>query len=126
MTFPDSGPHLSRWLERYFAEVSHRPGPESFETIRKSLRQSGIAHHERCYAPLGNEWMIDRQDDKFFIDDVERVSKLAGIANSGDMVEVGPLLFQKRNQLGCGAIPEAEHNTMIDPAGHGVPGDAPE
>jgi hypothetical protein len=49
--------------------------------------------------------MIDGQDDKLFVDDVERVSKLAGIADSGHMVKVGPMPLQKRNQFGRGAIP---------------------
>ena len=125
LDFPDSG-DLSCWLERYFSEVSHCLGPESLKAIRQSPRQCGIAHHERCNPPLGNKWMIDGQDDEFFVDDVERVAKLARIADSGHMVEVGPMLLQKRDQLGRGAIPKAEHNTVIDAVGDGVAGDAPE
>ena len=69
--------------------------------------------------------MIDGQDDNFFVHDVERVAKLARIADAGHMVEVGPMLLQERNQLGCGAVPKAEHNTVIDAVGDGVAGDAP-
>jgi hypothetical protein len=57
--------------------------------------------------------MIDGQNDKLFINNVKRMSKLPGIADSGDVVEVRPILF-------------SEIHPIIDVTGDGVAGNAAE
>src|SRR5579859_7055851 len=52
--------------------------------------------------------------------------KLSGIADSCHVIEVGPVILQKRNQLWCGAISEAEHNSVIHAVGDSVARNAPE
>ena len=90
------------------------------------LSQISIANQERREPSFRREGMIERKNDHIVIDDVKGMTKLAGIANAGEVTDVRPMPLQEIKQSRCRLIGESKHHLVPHVLLDRVAGNAPE
>src|SRR5882724_10202672 len=58
--------------------------------------------------------MVQRQDDKVFVDNVKRMAEFSRIPYSGHLFHVRSMLVQKAHQLRRRLVSEAEDNPVVN------------
>ena len=69
--------------------------------------------------------MVEAEDDKVIVDDVERMPNLSGISDSRNVLEMRPVFAQKSYESWSCLVPESEDYSLVHvPLGR-IAGDSP-
>jgi len=113
-------------VEIDFSEVLHGFGPELLEAIDELLCQIFVSHQKRSKTLLRDEGMVQTQDNRVVIHDMERMAQLSGITDPGHLFQMSPVLAEKSHQLWSCLISETKYDALVQVSFGGISRDAPE